>query len=463
MNKSIAALSVVAAAFLSTSAVHAEDIYYESGWSLFPEGQDAQTDSNFGWTLYTHENLLFVGTSDGVDSAHRSFLVYDTHDWSVVMRISPETPDAEFGRQIVIQDSRIWISGTDAIYTFDLLTGDQLHTFVEPETDTHGRYGDSFAVEDGMLYVGDLVAPNADAPPSTLGVVYIYETETNTLVDTLVTPNTSGGDGFGTTVQAEGDYLCVAVPFITYVPPQPGTITDRGMIYVYDRSTLELTQTIASTNSHTWGQTVYGPDFILENGNIVFEIEAPGCQSGSYREHGIVYTALNGPGSGSNWASCFGDSSYETMYGKDGLLLVDVRYDSVWNNDEYKHSVRLFDLTGPLTSDILLQRFYLDEIAPVSLNVFDIGLAFTSRYLFMGLPTAEDSEGFGRIIVIEAMCNFHLRKADINNDNMIDVFDVFGFLDLWIAQDPDADLYGDGVWDIFDVGIYLHHYNEACE
>lgn len=461
MNKSIAALSIVAAALLSTSAVHAEDIFYSSGWYFFPDAQDAQTDSNFGWTLYTHENLLFVGTSDGVDSEDRSFLVYDTNDWSVVMRISPDTPDAEFGRQIAIDDSRIWISGTDAIYTFDLLTGDQLHTFVEPETDTHGRYGDSFAVEDGMLYVGDLVAPNADAPPSTLGVVYIYETETNTLVDTLVTPNTSGADGFGTNVRADENYLCVAAPFATYaIPMNPGSVTNRGIVYVYDRTTLELIRTLRTENTHEYGQSTFGPEYILENGRVLVQMSQPGCQSGSYPEYGVTIIALHGVGSGGAWSGdCYGDTTYESMYAKDGIVLLDRRNSNPFETFHI-HNIQIRDWSGTYPAQPEIQ---LEDTTSVSQSVEDISLAYSSRYLFAGLPTAEDGEGFGRVVVIEATCNYEFRKADINDDNVVDVFDVFGFLDLWSAHDPEADLVPNGVWDVFDVFAYLEYFSEACE
>ncbi|MCA9299986.1 MAG: hypothetical protein KDA28_13020, partial [Phycisphaerales bacterium] len=45
--------------------------------------------------------------------------------------------------------------------------------------------------------------------------------------------------------------------------------------------------------------------------------------------------------------------------------------------------------------------------------------------------------------------------ADLNEDGVVDVFDVVVFLGLFEAGDPDADVNGDGVRDIFDVFAFL--------
>jgi len=52
--------------------------------------------------------------------------------------------------------------------------------------------------------------------------------------------------------------------------------------------------------------------------------------------------------------------------------------------------------------------------------------------------------------------------ADLNGDGQLDVFDVFGYLDLYAAQDPIADFTGDGQWDVFDVFAFLDVFNSGC-
>jgi len=52
--------------------------------------------------------------------------------------------------------------------------------------------------------------------------------------------------------------------------------------------------------------------------------------------------------------------------------------------------------------------------------------------------------------------------ADFTHDGVLDIFDVFAFLDAFNTQDPIADLTGDGVFDIFDVFAYLDAFNTGC-
>jgi hypothetical protein len=67
------------------------------------------------------------------------------------------------------------------------------------------------------------------------------------------------------------------------------------------------------------------------------------------------------------------------------------------------------------------------------------------------------------VLVYPTPCYRAFLQADITQDGELDVFDVFGFLDLWSAHDPEADLVPNGVWDVFDVFAYLEYFSEACE
>ncbi|HCT44815.1 MAG TPA: hypothetical protein DF699_06360, partial [Phycisphaerales bacterium] len=44
----------------------------------------------------------------------------------------------------------------------------------------------------------------------------------------------------------------------------------------------------------------------------------------------------------------------------------------------------------------------------------------------------------------------------------LDFFDVSAFLSAYNAQDPEADLNGDGIFNFFDVSIFLSLYNMGC-
>jgi hypothetical protein len=53
-------------------------------------------------------------------------------------------------------------------------------------------------------------------------------------------------------------------------------------------------------------------------------------------------------------------------------------------------------------------------------------------------------------------------EADFVDDGVLDIFDVFAFLDAFNAQDSSADFTADGVYDIFDVFAFLDVFNQGC-
>jgi hypothetical protein len=52
--------------------------------------------------------------------------------------------------------------------------------------------------------------------------------------------------------------------------------------------------------------------------------------------------------------------------------------------------------------------------------------------------------------------------VDLNNDGLLDFFDVQLFLNLFVSQQPEADWNEDGVWDFFDVQLYLQWFTFGC-
>jgi len=52
--------------------------------------------------------------------------------------------------------------------------------------------------------------------------------------------------------------------------------------------------------------------------------------------------------------------------------------------------------------------------------------------------------------------------ADFTGDGLLDIFDVFAFLNAFNTSDPAADFTGDGLFDIFDVFGFLNEFNAGC-
>jgi hypothetical protein len=52
--------------------------------------------------------------------------------------------------------------------------------------------------------------------------------------------------------------------------------------------------------------------------------------------------------------------------------------------------------------------------------------------------------------------------ADLNNDGMLNFFDVSEFLSAYNTMDPVADFNEDGMFNFFDVSAFLSAYNAGC-
>ena len=52
--------------------------------------------------------------------------------------------------------------------------------------------------------------------------------------------------------------------------------------------------------------------------------------------------------------------------------------------------------------------------------------------------------------------------ADLNQDGVLDFFDVSAFLSAYNAMSPAADFTGDGVFNFFDVSAFLNAFNAGC-
>lgn len=67
------------------------------------------------------------------------------------------------------------------------------------------------------------------------------------------------------------------------------------------------------------------------------------------------------------------------------------------------------------------------------------------------------SDGITQRLVDCAGC-----PADLNNDGVLDFFDVSMFINAFSAQEPIADFDGNGMFDFFDVSAYLNAFNAGC-
>jgi len=88
--------------------------------------------------------------------------------------------------------------------------------------------------------------------------------------------------------------------------------------------------------------------------------------------------------------------------------------------------------------------------------------SFTYRSKSMVTSAGDEAYSEPTTVVLLVTESDGCGEADFTNDGVLDIFDVFAFLDAFNAQDAAADFTDDGVFDVFDVFGFLDLFNQGC-
>jgi len=152
-------------------------------------------------------------------------------------------------------------------YLINAGTGSVLHTLENPNSYALGTnddtFGESVAIHSNLCIVG---APNEDkAGSGAVGAAYIFNVSTGAVVYTLLNPdpdNDAQNDRFGSSVAIHGSYAAVGAP-------GEGSTPEGGYVYIYNTSTGALVQSIAApSDADSW--TIGHRGTLAMNADYVF-------------------------------------------------------------------------------------------------------------------------------------------------------------------------------------------------
>jgi len=106
-------------------------------------------------------------------------------------------------------------------------------------------------------------------------------------------------------------------------------------------------------------------------------------------------------------------------------------------------------------SNLLLSAAVLSDIYGDARFADDAGTADTGVDDGLGIIVDIGAAEFQGTTLIDCVIDF-------TGDGLLDVFDLFAFLDLYAANAHAADLNGDGQLDVFDVFLFIDIYNAGC-
>jgi uncharacterized repeat protein (TIGR01451 family) len=252
----------------------------------------------FGAALATDGTNVFVGAPyedvDAFDSAG-AVHIFALSDGSYVGTLNQTTPEhsADYGTQIVVDDTKLYISAPGAggvsgwdegeVYVYDVETRSLLTTLYSPMPRYMGTFGESLTVGSGYIIVG--AASEDDWQSGTglsrQGLVHIFNATTYELVAMIKSPNPTVNGFFGTAVATDGTYLVISAPW-------EGTIYHSGKAYVYTLADVSTTPIIlTSPNSEVNGGFGDWGTVAISDGTVV--IGAPYEAESGWQSAGHAY------------------------------------------------------------------------------------------------------------------------------------------------------------------------------
>jgi hypothetical protein len=221
-------------------------------FQLTIDNPDPSIMRNFGWSVANYNDDLLVGSYGG-----RVYVVDPLTGVEKLRISSPETEGTigSFGRAITQVQDKIVVGANEtdlgphvrvgSAHIFDGTTGAHLRTLRNPEPSHFGWFG--FSIEGA----GDKLFVSAEsASGNSHGKVHVYDHSTGQLLNTIASPQAgkSGSYGFGFDLEEhDGDLFVSTIGALA-------ESKDAGAVYRFDGTNFNLKKTIANPMPQTEAQ-----------------------------------------------------------------------------------------------------------------------------------------------------------------------------------------------------------------
>lgn len=177
--------------------------------------------------------------------------------------LNPDPNIGLFGESVAISGNLAIVgaagdeSDRGAAYLFDTITGDRLHTFVNPFAAKGDRFGSAVAMSGNNILIG---ASFGDEGADNSGVAYLFDT-TGNLLQTFAPPPGSEGSEFGSTVSLFGNTVLIGSPY------SDEGASNSGAAYLFDASTGNLLNTFLNPTSEAGD--LFGSAVSISGNNVL--------------------------------------------------------------------------------------------------------------------------------------------------------------------------------------------------
>jgi hypothetical protein len=466
------------------AAIAGADVCVDGSEKLI--ASDANSMALFGVAVDLDVSTLVVGASDNATSVDNGGAVYVFEDsgsgWVETAMLESDDLDAsDFVGFCVAVEGDIIAAGawgddemglvSGAVYVFERDLGGtdnwgQRVKLTMPDAEANDLFGFDIALDGGTLVVG---APMDNGAFIDDGSVSVFERDELTgdwsFVVKLTAPDPGSDAQFGTSIALDGDRLIV------------GAIGDdengaaSGAAYVFERDLGGAdqwglrTKLLADTGGATQSSDQFGFDVSIDGDRAAvgaIKRDLGGVFSGA------VYVFARELGGADSW-------------GQEIELIPSDAHSGQWFGSAVSIEGELLAI-GAVNSD---NGAFLDEAGKAYLFAHDGDGVWSEKLIITNADEQED-ERFGSSLVLDSdrlaigarldvedaldggsVSVLELDDcggcvADLTGDGLLDVFDVFAFLNAFNSMDPVGDFTGDGQYDVFDVFAYLNLFNQGC-
>jgi FG-GAP repeat protein len=414
---------------------------------------DAAAFDEFSVSVAISGTTAIVGApfddDGGADSG--SAYLFDTTNWLQVAKLTASDTALfdNFGFSVAISGTTAivgaWANndgGADSgsAYLFETTTGLQVAKLTASDAAANDFFGRSVAISGTTAIVG--AWGNNDAGTGS-GSAYLFDTTDGHQIAKLTASDAASLDIFGHSVAISGTTAIVGA----WGNNDAGT--DSGSAYLFDTSTgLQIAKLTASDAA---AGDQFGSSVAISSTTAIVGAKGDNSISGS----AYLFDTTTGFQIAKLTAS---DAAAGDEFGVSVAISGTTAIVGAWGNDDAGNnsgSAYLFDTTDGH------QIAKLAASDAAAYDTFGGSVAISSTTAIIGAQAGDDAgTNSGSAYLFEVSGTSC--QADLNNDGVLDFFDVQVFLNWYAAGDLRADLVDDGMLDFFDVQAFLNMYAAGC-
>lgn len=308
----------------------------------------------FGGSLDMSDSRIIVGASGGYlnpsITGYAFIWEFDGFSWQQTAKLQPSTGMIydDFGQSVSISGNRVVIGSPKSqynngsargAYVFDYngLTWSETARLLPSNNHSHDFFARVVDIENNRVVVG---APGNNQNGLFSGAVIVFEYINDVWVETAILSASDGSayDGFGTSLDLQGDRIAVGAPDVDEFDE------DSGAVYIFDFNGSEWVETTKLRGSSAIRNTGFGSDLSLSNDRLL--IGAKSHSSGKGRAY-IFELIENG------WqetAELFGDQgNLSEAFGSSVNIINDrvlIGANGQYNPERALGTVYIFDFDG---------------------------------------------------------------------------------------------------------------------